>query len=100
MLLRTLPHVGFSQGSALAGLPGSGARKLTHPNYIAVGDGGGAKREIDSMLGHIEFLIEKLPPKHAAQAPLWAILAEARLTSPKESNVAQDTGIREHQSWR
>jgi hypothetical protein len=46
--------------------------------YIAVGEGGGAKREIESILGQIEFLTEKLPPDHAAQGPLRAILAEVR----------------------
>jgi CHAT domain-containing protein len=46
--------------------------------YIAVGEGGGAKREIESILGQIEFLTEKLPPDHAAQGPLRAILAEVK----------------------
>ena len=46
--------------------------------YIAVGEGGGANREIESILGQIEFLTEKLPPDHAAQGPLRAILAEVR----------------------
>ena len=46
--------------------------------YIAVGEGGGAKRELQSILGQIEFLTDKLPPDHPAQGPLRAILAEVR----------------------
>jgi len=46
--------------------------------YIAVGEGGGSKREIDSMLGQIEFRTEKLQEGHAAQGPLRAILADVR----------------------
>jgi tetratricopeptide (TPR) repeat protein len=46
--------------------------------YIAVGEGGGAKRELQSILGQIEFLAERLPPAHPAQGPLRAILAEVR----------------------
>jgi tetratricopeptide (TPR) repeat protein len=46
--------------------------------YIAVGEGGGAKREIESILGQIEFLTDRLAPDHAAQGPLRVILAEVR----------------------
>ncbi len=47
--------------------------------YIAVGEGGGARREIDSILGQIDFLIENLPAEHADQGPLRAILAEVKV---------------------
>ena len=46
--------------------------------YIAVGEGGGARREMDSILGQIEFLTANLPADHAAQGPLRAILAEVK----------------------
>lgn len=42
--------------------------------YIAVAEGGGAAHEIDSILGQIEFLIEKLPPDNHAQGSLQGIL--------------------------
>jgi hypothetical protein len=42
--------------------------------YVAVIKGGGSLREIDSILGQIEFLKENLPSDHAALAPLQAIV--------------------------
>jgi tetratricopeptide (TPR) repeat protein len=46
--------------------------------YKGVADGGGAKREIDSIVGQMEFLTEKLPSDHPATGPLQTILAQVR----------------------
>jgi tetratricopeptide (TPR) repeat protein len=46
--------------------------------YIGVAEGGGAVREIDSILSQIAFLIEQLPPEHIAQGFLQAVYGRVK----------------------
>jgi hypothetical protein len=59
-------------------------KKIAH-EYVKVIKGGGSQREIDSILGQIDFLRANLPEGDALRAPLEAIMREVNVQSKAQS---------------
>jgi CHAT domain-containing protein len=59
-------------------------KKIAH-EYVKVIKGGGSQREIDSILGQIDFLKANLPEGDALRAPLEAIMREVNVQSKAQS---------------